>query len=404
MKARELAQKTAQALALLAAAFALAACSTQTVKTTSITPVITDTSEIPEDQLLDVGIGIFDPGLDQVEESQEEITFGDVRQAETYYVSYMLSDTLQTSGNWGIVRIKPDDLESSDVSVHGTILHSDGETMRLHVTVTDATGRVWIDRDYTEVVSKYSYDPRLRRSEDSFQSLYNRIANDMLRYRKEELEPQELLAIRQVAKIQFAKNFAPEVFDEYIEEDRRNGRLELVRYPAENDPLMERMATIRERDYLYIDTLQDYYGNFARQMRTPYDEFRRLSYEEVMKLDKLQAEARRNMILGVAAIVGGLAATQSSNAAAPYATYGGIGGGAWLIKEAFESREEAQLHVEALAELGDSLEAEVTPQTIELQERTVTLSGNVEAQYEQWREILAEMYRNEVGEAAPSSN
>src|SRR5690606_6929949 len=130
-----------------------------------------------------------------------------------------------------------------------------------------------------------------------------------------------------VAQIQFARNFAPEVFDQYLEQNRRSGMIEVKRLPATNDPILQRIEGIRERDYLYIDTLQDYYGNFVRQMRTPYDEFRRLSYDEVMKLDALQAQARRNMILGVAAIVGGLAATQSSNAAAPYAVYGGIGGG-----------------------------------------------------------------------------
>ena len=47
-----------------------------------------------------------------------------------------------------------------------------------------------------------------------------------------------------------------------------------------------------------------------------------------------------------------------------------------------------------------SLEAEITPQVIELEDRTVMLSGNVEDQYEQWRELLAEIYRNEVGALA----
>ena len=84
------------------------------------------------------------------------------------------------------------------------------------------------------------------------------------------------------------------------------------------------------------------------------------------------------------------------------AVFGGLVGGGWLIKEAFRAGDEAQIHVEALAELGQSLENEVAPQTIELEERTVTLSGNVETQYQQWREILADMYANEIG-LAPAS-
>jgi hypothetical protein len=161
---------------------------------------------------------------------------------------------------------------------------------------------------------------------------------------------------------------------------------------------MARIEAIRERDYMFVDTLQDYYGNFVRQMQGPYTEFRRISYQEVMKYDKIQAQARRNMVLGVAAIVGGLAGvTQSNTAAGMYASYGGLFGGGYLIKDAFNKRDEAQMQVETLAELGASLESELAPQTISLEERVVTLSGSVEAQYAQWREILADIYASEVG-------
>jgi len=132
-------------------------------------------------------------------------------------------------------------------------------------------------------------------------------------------------------------------------------------------------------------------------MEDPYNEFRRMSYDEVMKLDQLQRDARRNMVLGIMAIVGGLAATQSDVSGADFAVYGGLAAGGYLIKDAFNTRSEAQMHVEAIAELGQSLETEIAPQTIELEERTVTLSGSVESQYEQWREILAEIYANETG-------
>ena len=385
---------------LLLCAFAgLAACSTQTVKTTTLTPVVVDESYIPENQLLDIAVAVFDPGLDEMPSNREELTFSDVRLAETQYSAYLMAQTLQSTGNWGVVRVNPNDLSASDVAMRGTIIQSDGETMVIRVHVSDATGKVWIDKEYEEVVSKYSYDPRLRRPEDAFQSLYNRIANDILQYRVRNLGSDDLVNIRTVARLQFAKRFAPQVFDEYLETNGR-GIIEVKRLPAQNDPLLARIDTIRERDYLYIDALQDYYGNFVRQMEGPYTQFRRLSYEEVMKFDKLQAQARRNMVLGLAAIVGGLAATQSNNAAVEYAAYGGLFGGGYLIKDAFNKRDEAQMQVEALAELGNSLEAEIAPQTIELDERVITLTGSVENQYEQWREILADLYAAEVGEEA----
>ena len=376
----------------------LAACSTKTVKTTTVTPLLDDTQAVAESELLDIGIGIFDPGLDDIAPNREELTFADVRLAETQYVSYMLAQTLQSNGDWGVVRVVPGDLSYYDLAVTGMILQSDGERMIVQVKVTDATGKVWIDKEYDEVVSQYSYDPRVARNQDSFQGLYNKIANDILTYRQDNLKPEDLANIRTIGRIKFASTFAPQVFDQYLETDRR-GITSIARLPAANDPLLARIDTIRERDYLFVDALQDHYGNYYRQMAGPYNEFRRMSYEEVMKYDKLRAASRRNMVLGVAAILGGLVATQSSSNAVQYSAYGGLFGGGYLIKDAFNKRDEAQMQVEALAELGNSLEAEIAPQTIALEERVVTLSGTVESQYAQWREILADIYANETGAA-----
>jgi len=374
----------------------LTGCSTQSVKSTTVTPMVVDNAAIPEEELLDIAIGILKPGLDDIPANREELTFADVRLAETQYVSWQLAQTLQSNGNWGIVRVNPNELESSDVAVTGTILQSDGETMVLDINVNDSTGLLWYNKEYEEVVSKFSYGPRMRRTEDAFQGLYNRIANDILSYRKKNLQREDLLKIRTVARIQFAKSFAPQAFDQYLETDR-NGIIQVNRLPAANDPLLARVDSIRERDYLFIDALQDYYTNFVRQMQAPYTEFRRMSYEEVIKYDQLRSKARRNMVIGVAAIVGGIVGVQSDNAAVQYSSYGGLFGGGFLIKDAFNTKDEAQMHVEALAELGNSMQSEIAPKTIALEERIITLTGTVEEQYAQWKEILADLYAEETG-------
>jgi len=187
-------------LLICIALLGISACSTQTVKSTTITEALIEQSNIPEDELLDIGVAVFNPGFDEIDEDQQELTFGDVRMAETYYAANLLSETLQSTGNWGVVRVIPDDLSSSDLAVRGTILQSDGETMIVHITVHDSSGRRWIDKDYEEVVSRYSYDNRLQGSRDSFQGLYNRIANDILRYRQQNLSREDLLNLRTIPK------------------------------------------------------------------------------------------------------------------------------------------------------------------------------------------------------------
>ena len=78
--------------------------------------------------------------------------------------------------------------------------------------------------------------------------------------------------------------------------------------PAANDPLLARVRNIRERDFMFIDTVQDYYAGYAREMRVPYDSWREQSYDATVTLRELQGSARRRFIAGTAVVLGGIAA------------------------------------------------------------------------------------------------
>lgn len=45
--------------------------------------------------------------------------------------------------------------------------------------------------------------------------------------------------------------------------------------------------------------------------------------------------------------------------------------------------------------MGASLESMIAPQVIALEDRTVTLTGTVQTQYGQWREMLHQIYEQE---------
>ncbi len=385
-------------IGLLLSAFFLVACETHTVKTTSYTPIIQDSQHVPEALLLDVGVHVFDPGLDEIESDEEETTNHEIRVAESRYVPYLLADTLQRSANWGIVRLMPNQASPMDVIIHGTILQSNGEAMGLRVQVSDSSGREWYTREYYEVISQFSYEPSERQKNDPFQVIYNNIANDLLEYRQDNISDARIREVRTISEVLFAQRFAPELFERYLTTNRA-GHYQIVSLPAENDPIFSRVRDIRERDFMFIDTVQDYYATYARQMRLPYDSWREQSYVETETLRELRDSARRRFIAGTAVVLGGLAAaTSGGNYATQTGGAVGVGAGAYLIKSGFDKQAEARIHMEALEELGQSLENEVAPRVINLQDRTITLSGTVEEQYEQWREILADLYAAETGE------
>jgi len=373
----------------------LSGCVNQTIKSTSVPNIETPSSVVSEASLLDVSVVVFNPGLDNYDEDEQ--VYPEVRNAEARFMPMVLSESLQDSGAWGAVRVVPDDTQITDLVVRGEILHSDGAELQLAITAIDARGDVWLDKTYTGKASRYAYQPATRNPYDPFQAVYNTIANDLLE-QLEALTPKDRDDVRLVTELRFARDFAPDTFSGYLEKTR-NGEYKIKRLPAENDPMLKRVRDIRQRNRLYVDALQVYYTNFDAQMLQPYQEWRRASFQESIALQELQAESTRRLIIGGIAVIAGIAAASSGDSAAAR-TVGQVAvlGGGYLVKSGLDKRNEAQIHVQALEELGMSLEAEIAPQVIELQDSTVVLTGNVQEQYAQWRALLGDIYRAEIGQ------
>ena len=386
---------------VLALGLLLGACVNQTVTTTSVPRLDTASTAVPEGQLLDVGISIFDPGIADYEEGEQ--TYPEVRKAEARFMPFLLAEAMQESGAWGAVRVVPNPKQINDLVVTGKILHSDGEELELHIKAVDSRGDVWLEKDYTGEASRYAYTVTTRNKYDPFQAVYNTIANDLLE-QQEKLKEKDRENIRLITELRFARSFSPEAFEGYLAKNKK-GKYTIVSLPAANDPMLERVASIRERDQMFIDTLQEYYRTFGNEMHDPYQEWRKQSYEEAVALQELQAESTRQLIAGGIALIAGIAAaTTGDSAVTQTAGQVAVIGGGFLLKSGLDKRNEAQIHVEALEELGQSLEAEITPQVIELEDRTVMLHGNVEDQYAQWRELLADIYQAEVGAMQPPTD
>ncbi len=374
----------------------LTGCATTEVKSANVTKVIQETAEIPEAELLDVGIQIFDPGLDNLRKVEDDVIyFPEIRIAEASYIPYLLMGTLQTSSAWGAVRVVPADHDSVDVLVKGLILQSDGEILNLEVTVTDSAGNHWFKKEYKHKASRYSYNARAKLHKEPFQNIYNNISNDLLLYKKK-LSSQQLIELRNVSELKFAKSFSPDMFSEHLAE--KNGRFSIIRLPAKSDPMFNRVKQIRERDYLFVDTLQEYYDSYVKEMKAPYQIWRQESFHEVIAMRNMKRKASNQKLIGAASIIGGILAAGNSNASARAAGAVSVAGGGYVLKDGYDRDAESEIHLEALQELGDSLEASLESHVIELEDRTVTLSGTVDNQYKQWRKILQEIYKVNVGE------
>jgi len=377
--------------------FLSGAASAALIKVTSSTPLVLDqiSEEWPEQSLIDVGVVAFGTSLDVG--SETDAVLPAVRNAEGIYFANQLAKTIEQSGAWGAVRTVASDDVIVDLQLSAIIVQSDGQTLSLEVKAIDTSGKVWLEADYSQVVGKYAYDRRLKRTRDPFQNTYNKIANDILAVRKQ-MSHGDAEKLRTVSDIRFAQKFSPQAFSEYTAK-AKDGTLQLQRLPAQSDALFQRTQQIRERDYLYIDTMQDFYDTFSQKMHRPYQDWRRESYNVVVQIARYDSAGTRRIFTGIAAVIAGAyVGNTGGSRGTRNAGYAGASVGGVLIKSGLNEKNKKAAFIERLAEMGSSLEVELEPRVIELDDRTVTLTGTVEGQYSQWQDLLARMYAAERGE------
>jgi hypothetical protein len=381
-----------------------AGCATFGAHQVGPTPIEQAKAEIPEDQLLDVGILVFESEELTPEDAKEAGTNSEIRKAENHFIPYHLKNTLHQSGHWGAIQVVPAETNSVDLLVKGKIIESNGERLILEIDVADATGNRWFKKKYSAEASANSYAANRPGEKDAYQDLYNAIANDMAKH-KIKLSTAEIKTIRTVSKLKFAQEFAPAAFDGYLTADK-NGRLRVNRLPADHDPMMDRLLKIREREYMYVDTLNQHYAGFYNAMWPSYNNWRELNLTEREAISKIKREALAKQLLGALLIAGGIASGVSNRGGGNVGALevGLIMAGGAVFINGWNVSKEAQIHSAAIEELSESFGDEMQPITMEFEGKQYELTGSAVEQFKHWKELLHQIYLAETGFDAKPPN
>ena len=390
-------------------AFLLSGCATNNKNSSTVGPLPSSSFSEPETvesvvstPKLDVIIPVFDPGLpEDPAKYDEENIWPELRRAEANRFAYKLKEKLETTGQFGAIRVAPDKTATGDLYVLGRIEESNGEEVEIKIEVIDISGKEWLDEVFHyEVVENFHKDLR-NDGKDAYDPLFEEAAAEIVN-KLSDHDFKEIEELHYLADIRFGTNFSENTFMRYMTVD--GGEFTLVGKPSDDDPMLQRVRAIRVRDQLFVDGLQDNYASFSEQMNDSY-----LMWQE-QSLIEMQAEreARRQAIgqalggvlfigLGVlAAIAGGNSnAVGSSSAGATGAILGGMAGVS-LISESFKTSDEAKMHRESLNELGQSVDMELAPQVIAFEKESVVLVGDAREQFMQWRAFLQKIYLEEM--------
>ncbi len=326
-------------------------------------------SGLHESELLDVGIRLFDPGIPKDLSTHAALgIFPQIRRAEARYMPVTLRDVLQQSNAWGVVRVLPEGAELSELLVSARIVEATGLRLALAVSVRDASNRLWLERTYRAATDTASYP--VPQGGDPFIHLYHALANDLLAIR-ESLEQRERAEIRRVALLRYAADLAPEAFADYLDTDEQ-GRYTLLRLPAEGDAMAARIERIREQEYLFIDNVDEQYLELHRDMAPSYNLWRQHDRE----LTLYRAEYRER------------AASRERH---------GRRGSFAAMEQAYNAYKLTRIQEQDLEELAEGFNNETAPTILSTSGRVFRLTGTLDAQYQDWRRILRDIFALEVG-------
>ncbi|MEC9314454.1 MAG: hypothetical protein VYB22_06175 [Pseudomonadota bacterium] len=390
---------------LLIMMHALTACVGSQSKPTATGPQLASSFEEQASEVtysgprLDVIIPAFSPGLSEDEANyEEEGIWPELRRAEANRFAYKLKQALEDTGKFGAVRVTPDNTASGDLYVLGEIVESNGMDLEFDMEVVDISGNQWLDENIEHEVSEGFYKNPRNEGKDAYDPAFVEAANRIVAALLEQ-QQRRLAELKQIADLRFGASFNEQAFLPYLNTDAQP--MTVTAMPSDADPLFQRVKSVRVREQLFIDNLQQDYSGFSQQMEDSYLVWQKASFTEMQLRKEAKTKSWMKIAGGVLLVAAAIAAAASgepydNNIGADIAAVAAGVGGAVLINSGFTSREEAKMHQDAINELGESVNLEMSPQVISFEEKTVELTGDVEEQFQQWRAFMAQMYELEA--------
>ena len=355
----------------------------------------------PNRPRLDIIIPAFDPGLPKKGSEYEAAgIWPELRRAEAIRFAYKLKVALEETGAFGAIRVTPDKTATGDLYILGKIAESDGKDVELDLDVFTISGKHWFSKSFDHSVDTSFHDNIRNSGKDAYDPVFAEAAKylvDELAYHKTD----ELVDTRRLTDLRFGSSLIDDAFAQHLV--NKNGVFTLASFPNDADPMLTRTKTIRVRDQLFVDGLQDNYRSFSEEMNISYLVWQEQSLAEIKAKRDAQLKVAGQAIVGVLAI--GLAAlaivaganAQDAGDSTAAVTAGVVAGavGAEYLSRSFQTNEEVKVHRDALKELGESIDAELAPRVVAYEEQSVKLTGTAKEQFAQWRSFLKRIYAQE---------
>ena len=319
---------------------------------------------------LSVTIPIFDPGIpDDPSAYRDMQVFPRIRQIEARLLPFLLRETLVASNQWGAVRVVTDPDESAELQLFGTIVRSDGDWLDLRIRAVDAAGYTWLDKVFSGQANNDAETSKDDQTTPEFQAIYTEIAVELAAMRAQIGDP-AVSNIKSISLMLYASELAPSAFEGYLGKND-DGTLKLLRLPARGDPMLRRIETIRNTEYVITDTVDTKFREFYADLDYTYGVWReyRRKFVEYKAQDVRFAQSR----------------------AGEYPT------GSWeSVQHQYDAYKFHRYTVQEQDRLAVAFNTEVSATVERMETRVEELEGWVDQGYLEWRGLLEELYELET--------
>jgi hypothetical protein len=343
-------------------------------------------------------VPIFDPNIPKDKARIEELSiWPEVRRTEAVRGAITLTNKLSDTNQFNGVRVTPDSETSAHLYTLGKIQKSNGRELDLEIKVIGIDGKSLFEKNYKFTVDEYDLDnPRTGKNSDLYESFYVEIAGDIAEKIKK-VQRRDIDELAKVEELRYADFFEPNFSTQFTTQNWL-GDTVITSYPNTEDPMMRRISALKVQDQMFVDNLQTDYQDFYDASNDAYATWQRAAYTETKAASEAKTKAAVKGIVGLLAVAGAVAAGNNAG----YTDYGTqLGavvlavGGVAAIKGAMGDSKQAKAHKETLSELGKSLNSEIAPRVMELEDTEIELKGSAQEQYASWRIALRKVYEQE---------
>lgn len=366
---------------------------------------------------LRIAVPLLDPGLPKNESSwAKKGVWPELRRAESVHSAHKIKEALLALNRFESAIVSADAKVSADLYLMGEILASNGEDLKIRFRLVDATGAVWIQPSTASWrLPEGWHDNNQQRNAEPFDRVYKAIAAAVERSlerkarqhadrvrRNAQLVAQgkapklsELERVAVTRRLVLARFFAPELYGAALRESR--SRIQLNYLPELSGAEWSDIESLAARDDAFSLRLSEHYDQFAAKMQSAYALWQRDSAPAAREKRIRQGRAVAQGIIGALAAVATVAAAEKGAGTA--AVLAGTAASAALIFSSFRNNAKRKDQVAELNELGRTVQSSLAPQVVELEQTTVTLTGTAQEQFQQWRQLLRELYPNNADDA-----